>query len=84
MGSPIVAAWMQNAVIANRGVTGCLTLIPGDSLNRRDVLNNAQCIIPILQYMGTRPCIDLLANEVGAFFQMCRPRGKPAVKSDSA
>ena len=84
MGSPIVAAWLENAVIANRGVTGCLTLIPGESLSRKDVLNNCMCIIPILKYMGMRPSIDMLSNEVAAFFQLSRPRGKAPVKSDLA
>ena len=82
MGSPIVSSWLGNAVIANRGATGCLTLIPGESLSRKDVLNNCECIIPVLQYMGMRPSIDMLSNEVAAFFQLSRPRGKPPVKSD--
>ena len=81
MGSPVVDYWMRNPILVNRGAAGCLTLIPRDTLSRFDVLNNPECIIPILKYMGTRPSVDALAREVQGFFSMCRPRGKPEIKS---
>ena len=84
MGSPVVSAWLQNAILANRGSSGCLTLIPTNRLSRSDVLNNAECIIPILRYLGTRPTVDAIAQEVQVFFQMSRPRSKPPVKSGLA
>ena len=81
MASPVVQYWLSNAVLANRGAAGCLTLIAGESLGRNDCINNAQCIIPILRYHGMRPSVDAIAQDVHAFFQMARPRGKPAIKS---
>ena len=84
MGSPIVQAWLRNHILSNRGASGCLTLIPRDKLSRMDVLNNAECIIPILRFLGTRPTVDSISQEVNLFFQMSRPRGKPAVKSNLA
>ena len=81
MGSPIVSSWLNNPILANRGAAACLTLIPGDSLRRSDVINNSRVIIPIIQYMGMRPSVDALAQEVGLFFQLARPRNKPPVKS---
>ena len=51
MGSPIVEAWLKNAVLSNRGASACLTMIPGNRLTRNDVLNNGACIIPILRYL---------------------------------
>ena len=83
MGSPVVQYWLSNAVLANRGAAGCLSLIAGDSLSRGDCINNAQCIIPLLRYHGMRPSVDAIAQDVHAFFQMARPRGKPAIKSSS-
>ena len=84
MGSPCVQAWLQNAVLSNRGIAGCLTLIPSDGLSRKDVLNNSEVLIPVLKFLGTRPSVNALVNEVEAFFRMTRPRGKDAIPSNFA
>ena len=77
-GGPVLAI---QCCAKQSGAAGCLTLIAGDTLGRNDCMNNAQCIIPILRYHGMRPSVDAIAQDVHAFFQMSRPRAKPAIKS---
>ncbi|CAE7576074.1 unnamed protein product [Symbiodinium sp. CCMP2456] len=84
MASPAAHKWLKNAVLANRGAAGHLALTPNDFLNRNDVINNSVIISTVIAYHGLRPSIDVLTDEVDAFFRSARPRGKPEISSNTA
>ena len=84
MASPAAHKWLKNAVLANRGAAGHLALTPNDFLNRNDVINNAVIISAVIAFHGLRPSVDVLTDEVDAFFRSARPRGKPEISSNTA
>eukprot|EP00439_Symbiodinium_sp_Y106_P048956 s66_g6.t1 len=84
MASPAAHKWLRNAVLANRGAAGHLALTPNDFLNRNDVINNSVIISTVISFHGLRPSVDVLTDEVDAFFRAARPRGKPEISSNTA
>ncbi len=81
MTSPVIAEWMENAQLMNRGAVGQLALVLRKGLSRGDVVANADVISPILKHCGTSPSLDDLARLVERFFALARPRGKPSIPS---
>ena len=80
MQSPVVAAWSQFPVLMNRAAVGRLAIvIDAKSIDRADVISNADVITPVLQFHGTRVNVNLLTEEVEEFFPFARPRGRPPV-----
>lgn len=84
MAALVVQTWLNNRVLVNRAAQGHLTLIPRNFITRTDVVNNSQAIIPILKYLRTRPTVEVITENVQAFFRLARPRAKPDVPSFSA
>ena len=81
MGSPVGDAWLQNAVLANRGAVGTLCLTVANHLLRRDIIVNAEILAPVVKYLGLRPSISLIVEVLTGFFFLARPKGKPEVSS---
>ena len=82
MATPVVEMWAQSKVLMNRGSVGKLALVTNPKcIDRADVVANADVLIPVLKFHGTRVTIDLLAEQVELFFAFSRPRGKPPIPS---
>jgi len=84
MSSPIAEMWAGSQVLMNRAAVGRLSLVSdAKSICRADVVSNADVIIPIMKFMGTRVTVANIKAEVDLFFAFARPRGKPPLSSSS-
>ena len=84
MDSPVVRAWMENKIILNRASASTLCMLPREYLSRSDVIINVEVLMPLIKYLGLRPSIHSIRNEVMSFFHCARPMGMPAVKRSFA
>ena len=56
--SPVVMEWEKYDYIRNAGVRGELVMVPSpDKITRRDVLNNADILAPVISEIGAFLCI---------------------------
>lgn len=56
--SPVVMEWEKRDYIRNAGVRGELVMVPSpDKITRRDVLNNADILAPVISELGAFLCI---------------------------
>ena len=79
MSSPAVDAWMKNVTIRNRASAGRLAVLMKNHLTRGDIICNADIIIPVIQFHGLRPSVDVLYHEVERLMRLAKPVGLPEV-----
>ncbi|CAE7279306.1 FAM186A [Symbiodinium sp. CCMP2592] len=75
MDSPVVRGWMQNKVILHRAAASALCILPREYLSRSDIIINVEVLIPLIRFLGLRPSIYTIRNEVTSFFHCARPPG---------
>ena len=75
--------WFQLEGLSERGAGGRLVIAPG-ALTRADLDFNWDVVATAMEYLGARPGVDNLQDEVDHFFQRCRQKGKKPVSRDMA
>ena len=70
--------WTQLEGLAERGASGRLIVGPG-VLTRADLDFNWDVVATSMEYLGARPGIDQLQDEVQLFFQRTKMRCRKAV-----
>ncbi|CAE7798347.1 RBM12B [Symbiodinium sp. CCMP2592] len=70
--------WFKLEGVSERGAGGRLVVAPG-VLTRPDLDFNWNIVAAAMGYLGARPSVDTLEDEVDHFFQRCRQRGKKPV-----
>ena len=84
MTTPVVEMWAEATILMNRGATGRLALTKHNkAIDRADVVANADVVIPVLKFLGTRVTVDQIKEHVELFLAYSRPRGKPPLNSPS-
>ena len=73
--------WFQLEGLSERGAGGRLIVGPG-VLTRADLDFNWDVIAKGMEYLGARPGVDNLQEEVELFFQRSRQKGKKPVTRD--
>lgn len=75
--SPCCKMWSEAPVLMNRAAIGRMCLVTNPkAVDRKDVVANADVIIPILKFCGTRVTVDIITDHVEIFFHFARPKGK--------
>ena len=69
--------WMKDQKLISRACHGQIALLDGKTLKRRNVVENADAIAPLIAFFGLRPTVDQIEEQVSLFFEMARPKGKP-------
>ena len=75
--SGVVKEWMGSDILITRASSGRVAVLDGKAVKRRDVLENASVISPVIALHGLRPTVDQIEEHVSVFFEMARPKGKP-------
>lgn len=75
--------WFQLEGLSERGAGGRLVIAPG-ALTRPDLDFNWDVVALAMTYLGARPGVDRLQDEVDLFFQRSRQKGKKPVSRDMA
>ena len=75
--------WFQLEGLSERGAGGRLVIAPG-ALTRADLDFNWDVVATAMEYLGARPGVDNLQDEVDHFFQRCSQKGKKPVSRDMA
>ena len=75
--SGVVKEWMGSDILIARASSGRVAVLDGKAVKRRDVLENASVISPVIALYGLRPTVDQIEEHVSVFFEMARPKGKP-------
>ncbi|CAE7578512.1 unnamed protein product [Symbiodinium sp. CCMP2456] len=70
--------WFQLEGLAERGASGRLIIAPG-VLTRPDLDFNWDVIAKAMEYLGARPGVDQLQDDVELFFQRCKMKGRKPV-----
>ncbi|CAE7709991.1 unnamed protein product [Symbiodinium sp. CCMP2592] len=73
--------WFKLEGLSERGAGGRLVVAPA-TLTRQDLDFNWDIIARAMEYMGARPGVDQLQDEVDLFFQRSRQKGKKPVTRD--
>lgn len=77
MASPVVTEWLRFESVVSRASHGKIAVVSNkESLNRSDVVSNADVIGPVIHYLGLRPGVDTIQEHAELLFYQCRPRGK--------
>ena len=76
----LAKTWFDLPGLADRGAGGRLVIAPA-TLTRQDLEHNWDVVGHAMLHMGARPCVDKLQEEVEAFFELSRPKGKKPVTS---
>ena len=71
-------AWFDLPGLAGRGA-GARLVLATNVVARVDLETNYDVIAQCITCLGYRPAVDSIADEVMRFFNLARPRGKPAV-----
>ena len=78
----VLREWKAITTLNNRASTcSKISNILNKKIGRSDVVENYELLLPIIEFMGTKPAIEEVTSLCRTFLWQTRPRGKPDVTS---